>query len=117
MEFGRYKLFIIKNNMKILLSESIYNILSEAKNVTHQTYHNTYSSAVDEALEFAKKRGYEVDKEEVAHRIGLGPKKPKEGKTNRFSLSLKKNGKEQKVELHFQIYGMKEKYELNAYIS
>ena len=102
--------------MKILLSESIYNILSEAKN-DYKVYHNSYSSAVDEALEFAEKRGYEVDKEEVAHRIGLGPKKPKEGKTNRFSLSLKKDGKEQKVELHFQIYGMKEKYELNAYIS
>lgn len=102
--------------MKILLSESIYNILSEAKK-DYEVYHNTYSSAVDEALEFAEKRGYEVDKEEVANRIGSGPKRPKEGQTNRFSLSLKKDGKEQKVQLHFQIYGMREKYELNAYIS
>lgn len=119
MEFGRYKLFIIKNNMKILLSESIYNILSEAKNVTHQTYHNTYSSAVDEALEFAKKRGYTVDGEEVSREVTLNKEKPKpkEGETNRFSLSLKKDGKEQKMKLHFQIYGMREKYELNVYIS
>ena len=40
-----------------------------------------------------------------------------EGKTNRFSIELSKDGKVQKKHLHIQVYGMKSKYELNAYIS
>jgi hypothetical protein len=47
----------------------------------------------------------------------MGPKKPSEGKTNSFSIELFKDGKEQKKMLHIQIYGMKNKYELNAYIN
>ena len=47
----------------------------------------------------------------------MGPKKPKEGDTNRFSISLKKDDKEQKKSLNIQVYGMKETYELNCYIN
>ena len=47
----------------------------------------------------------------------MGPRKPDEGKTNRITISLKKNDKEQKKSLHIQVYGMKEKYELNCYIN
>ena len=46
----------------------------------------------------------------------MGPKKPSEGKTNSFSIRLSKDGKEQKKQLHIQVYGMKISYELNAYI-
>ncbi len=83
----------------------------------YETYHKSYTSAIEAALEYAEKQGYEYDKEETAHKIGMGPKKPSEGKTNRFSIELSKDGKVQRKQLHIQVYGMGDKYELNAYIS
>ena len=80
-------------------------------------YHKTYTSAINTALEFAEKRGFTYDKEEVAREIGMGPRKPKDGDTNRFTISLKKDDKEQRKSLHIQVYGMKETYELNCYIN
>jgi len=91
--------------------------LNEDKKEDYKVYHDSYTSAVNAALEYAEKRGYSYDKEETADKIGMGPRKPDEGKTNRFTISLKKNDKEQKKSLHIQVYGMKEKYELNCYIN
>lgn len=104
----------------ILISESQLKMLvienSKNKN-EYDVYHKTYSSAINDALDYAEKKGYTYDKEETYREIGMGPRKPDEGKTNRFTISLKKEGKEQKKALHIQVYGMKEKYELNCYIS
>lgn len=83
----------------------------------YEVYHNTYTSAVNTALEYAEKMGYTYDKEEIATTIGTGPRKPDEGKTNKFTITLFKDGKESKKSLHIQIYGMDKKYELNAYIN
>jgi hypothetical protein len=47
----------------------------------------------------------------------MGPKKPGDGFTNRFTITLFKHGKEQKKALGISIYGMGDKYELNTYIS
>lgn len=80
-------------------------------------YHDTYTSAINAALEYAKSKGYTYDEDETFTEIGMGPKKPSEGKTNRFSITLFKDGKEQKKSLHIQVYGMKSTYELNVYIS
>ena len=112
---------------------SLKTILTEAK---YQVYHYTYTSAINTALEYAEKQGYEYDKEETASKIGMGPKKPSDGKTNRFSIELTKGGKPQKKQLHIQVYGMgtykrdnsdgskvrslsggQNEYELNTYIS
>jgi hypothetical protein len=90
--------------------------ISESKK-NDDVYHKTYTSAINTALEYAEKRGYTYDKEEVAREIGMGPRKPKDGDTNRFTISLKKDDKEQKKSLHIQVYGMKETYELNCYIN
>ena len=107
-------------------------LLKEGK---YQIYHKTYTSAINTALEYAEKQGYEYDKEETAEKIGMGPKKPSDGKTNRFSIQLTKNGKPQRKQLHIQVYGMgtykrnsdgsqtrsmwggQNEYELNTYIS
>lgn len=78
-------------------------LLNEAK---FPVYHYSYTSAINSALEWAEKQGYEYDKEETAQKIGMGPKKPSEGKTNRFSIELTKGGKPQKKELHIQVYNM-----------
>jgi len=83
-------------------------------------YHNSYSSAIQAAEDFALKNNYSVDKEEWAQDIGLGPVKPKEGKTNKFSMSLYKGEKKDKKKLHIQVYNRgtaSNEFELNMYIS
>lgn len=83
----------------------------------YEIYHNTFSSAIDEVKKFAKKNGYELDDDDLFHKVGTGPKKPSTGKTNSYHLKLIKGGKEDRKSLHFQVYGMKSQYELNMYIS
>ena len=87
------------------------------KKSSYQVYHRSYTSAVDTALEYAESQGYTYDKEEKKKKIGMGPKRPGDGFTNRFNITLFKDGKEQKKALQISIYGMGDKYELNAYIS
>lgn len=80
-------------------------------------YHNTFSSAVQTAQQYAESKGYTIDENEWFNSVATGPKKPKEGQTNRYSISLYKDGKEQRKALHIQVYGMKNGYELNTYIA
>ena len=92
--------------------------INEKKN-DYPIYHNTYTSAIQAAEKYVTDKGYELDSEEMANDIGLGPAKPKEGKTNKFSLTLTKNGKKQKKALQIQIYNRGttgNEYELNIYI-
>lgn len=105
--------------MKITLNELrslVKQVIREAKS-EYEVYHNSYSSAIDAALDYAKSKGYEPDADDVWNKISMGNKKPKEGDTNRFTITLFKDGKEQKKSLQIQVYGMKNKYELNAYIN
>lgn len=92
---------------------SLKNAMNEAK---FEVYHKTYTSAINTAREYAEKQGYEINNDDAFTKIGVGPKKPSEGKTNRFSIELAKDGKPQKKMLHIQVYGMKNSYELNCYI-
>lgn len=80
-------------------------------------YHDTFSSAVQAAGEYAKSKGYELNEDEWFTTIATGPRKPQEGKTNRYTLALFKDGKEQRKALHIQVYGMNNGYELNTYIA
>jgi len=86
----------------------------------YDTYHNTFSSAVQAAGEYAQKLGYVVDENDWWNQVATGPKKPSEGKTNRYSVALTKDGKPSKKMLHMQVYnmgsGFNKPYELNAYI-
>lgn len=100
--------------MKHILTNKQF--INESKS-KYQIYHNTYSSAVNAALEYAKLRGYDVVEDDVWNEISIGPKKPSDGKTNRATIGLLKNGKPQRKALHIQIYGMGNKFELNAYVS
>lgn len=97
--------------------KSFREYLSESKYIL---YHNSYTSAVQEAEKFAVNQGFTLDQEQLAQDIGLGPAKPKEGKTNKFSLDLYKNDKLQKKKLQVQIYNRgtnSNEYELNVYIN
>ena len=83
----------------------------------YQVYHKTYSSAIQEALDYANRRGYEYSEDDVWNNISMGKKKPSEGNTNRATITLFKNGKEQRKALQIQVYGMRNGYELNTYIN
>lgn len=95
-----------------------YQEINEARKAPYEVYHTTYSGAVQHATDYATKRGYDVDDEEIWHNISNGPRKPSSGKTNKFSLNLTKNGKEVRQRLHLQVHNKDNKiYELNVYIS
>jgi len=89
--------------------------VKEAK-TPYEVYHKSYTSAIEAAREYAEKKGFEIDNDDAFRKIGVGPRKPSEGKTNSFSIQLSKDGKSQRKQLHIQVYGMKNSYELNAYI-
>ena len=113
---------INKHNMKKLDLEGLKGLiketLNESKGIEYKIYHNSFSEACSEVIEFAKKKGYEVNENDWFNKVSAGPKKPIPGKTNKYSIDLLKDGKEQKKMLHFQVYGVEiGKYELNAYIN
>lgn len=83
----------------------------------YKIYHLQYSDAVTEILNFIKKNGYEHSEDDVFNSITSGPRRPKDGVTNRITLDLYKNEKLQRKKLHAQVYGMGKKFELNMYIS
>ena len=89
--------------------------LSEAKS-DYEVYHKSYTSAIQAAKAYAEKKGYEINDDDSFRQIGMGPRKPSEGKTNKFSIELSKDGKVQRKKLQIQVYGMRNSYELNAYI-
>ena len=83
-------------------------------------YWQSYSLAVRHALAQAKKKGYEVDQDDIDSEITFGSGKPGRGKTVRHTLKLTKGGKPQKKALHIQVYNRdtdKSPFELNFYIS
>jgi hypothetical protein len=94
-----------------LVKESV----TEAKS-DYEVYHKSYTSAIQAAKAYAEKKGYEINDDDSFRQIGMGPRKPSEGKTNKFSIELSKDGKVQRKKLQIQVYGMKNSYELNAYI-
>jgi len=65
----------------------------------------------------ALKKGYTIEDDEMFTKVGMNSKRPSVGKTTKVNLELLKNGKPQKKMLHIQVYGMKNGYELNAYIN
>ena len=86
----------------------------------YSIYHSSFTSAIKAALKYVKERGYEYDEHEVENKVGYGSPKPNPGKTNKYSISLKKSNVIQKKNLNIQIFNMGTKntpYELNCYIS
>ena len=86
------------------------------KRVPAQTHFDLLGEAVDTAVERAEKRGYEVDSHEVFTQLktgGVGY-----GETARASITLYKDGKEQRKGLIVVIYRMETgRYELTTYIN
>ena len=87
--------------------------VNAAKSATgYELYHKDFSSAMQHAYKFAKSKGVIVDPREIDSKVASGPKKPSNGKTNRYILGTNKRQK-----VHIQVYNTGNKYELNMYIS
>jgi hypothetical protein len=95
-------------------------VTERRKDSAKDVYWQSYSLAIRHALAQAKKKGYEIDQDDIDREISFGSGKPGRGKTVRHTLPLKKNGKEQRKALHIQVYNRdtdKNPFELNSYIS
>jgi hypothetical protein len=97
----------LKKNYNKLMKEVVE--LDEAK---YDLYHKDFSTAMQHAYKFAKKKGFIVRPEEIDMKVASGPRKPSKGSTNSYIL-----GTDKKKNVHIQVYGMDSgKYELNMYI-
>ena len=78
----------------------------------YDLYHKDFSSAMQHAYDYAKqKMGITVDPKEIDSKVATGPKKPTEGKTNKYRLKGKGGN------LQIQVYnkGGSKPFELNMY--
>ena len=96
-------------------STKLSSILKEASE--YPVYNKTYTSAIEAARAYALKKGYTIEDDEMFTKVGMNSKRPSVGKTTKVNLELLRKGKPQKKMLHIQVYGMKNGYELNAYIN
>jgi hypothetical protein len=98
-----------KDDIKVMKNEETKKI---DEGSDYQLYHKTFSGAMDHAYQIAKKKGYTVDTDDIDRKVAMGPKKPSNGKTNRYIL-----GTDKKKNLHVQVANLDDKrYELNMYI-
>jgi hypothetical protein len=94
--------------------------VGEATKSKYEVYHETYTDATREAIDYAEANGYTVDEDERFKAIGLGPRKPSKGETVDVILPLYKDGKLQRKTLHIQVYNRetnRKTYELTCYVS
>ena len=84
-----------------------------AKSATgYDIFHRDFSSAMQHATAFAKKKGQPIKKDEIDNKVATGPRKPSPGKENSYTLETEK-GKRWSV----QVYNMGSKFELNMYLT
>ena len=103
-----------RSSMKIRRKEFSNLYRKEAKE-EYPLYHKTYSGAMQAAYAYAKKKGFEVDADDIDRKVATGPRKPSNGKTNSFTLKLV--GQKNKM-LAVQVTNLdNQRYELNTYIT
>ena len=81
---------------------------------SYDLYHKDFSSAMQHAYKMAKKlHGMTIDPKEIDSKVATGPRKPGNGKTNKYSL------KGDKGTIQIQVYnkGGSKPFELNMYKS
>lgn len=97
--------------------DDVEKILGEGKSSTgYELFHKTLGSAIDAAISHAKtKFGITISDDERMDKVGMGPRKPSNGKTNSYRLmGTDKNGKTKGVQV--QVANLDNKrYELNMY--
>jgi len=96
------------------LMETVSKSLSERKG-DYEIYHRSYTDVIQEVRRYIEANGYTVDEDDMFRIVGSGPRKPSEGKTNKFFIPLYKNGEPAMKKAEVQVYGMGNRYELNIY--
>ena len=84
----------------------------ELDEASYALYHKDFSSAMQHSYKMAKKMyGITIDPKEIDDKVASGPKKPSEGKTNKYRL------KGDKGAIQVQVYnkGGSKPFELNMY--
>lgn len=99
----------MKESVKIIVAR-----LKEGRSDGYALYHPTYSAAVQEALNWATRKGFKVNEDDYFNKVTTGPRKPTPGKTVSHSLALDNNKRKQ---LHLQVYNTGNSFELNCYVS
>ena len=85
---------------------------SELDEASYALYHKDFSSAMQHSYKMAKKMyGITIDPKEIDDKVASGPRKPSEGKTNKYRL------KGDKGAIQVQVYnkGGSKPFELNMY--
>jgi len=110
---------VFVSHVKEEIEESTEELEEKRKSKSdYEIYHDSYTSALSEVLDFVARNGYKVDEDLWFTNVSSGPRKPSAGKTNSFTLELEKGGKPTRKVVSFQVYGLESgRYELNAYIS
>ena len=103
-----------KKTLKIVKSNKKQNVgfpMKEMKSATgYEIYHKDFSSAMQHAYDFAKKKlKVEVDPKEIDREVAMGPKRPSSGKENSYRLKGKGGA------IQVQVYNTGKSYELNMY--
>ena len=74
--------------------------------------HKDFSSAMQHAYDFAKRKyGITIDPSEIDKKVATGPRKPSEGKTNRYRLK----GRGGNIQIQVHNKGGSKPFELNMY--
>lgn len=92
--------------------DDIRSVVKESLEEKYDLYHKSFSDAMQHAYDYAKKKlGITVDPKEIDSKVATGPKKPSEGKTNKYRLKGKGGN------LQIQVYnkGGSKPFELNMY--
>ena len=103
-----------KKTLKVVKSSKKQNVgfpMKEMKSATgYEIYHKDFSSAMQHAYDFAKKKlKVEVDPKEIDREVAMGPKRPSKGKENSYRLKGKGGA------IQVQVYNTGKSYELNMY--
>lgn len=94
------------------LVDAVIKMSEESLDEKYDLYHKTFSDAMQHAYDYAKKKfSITVDPKEIDSKVATGPKKPSEGKTNKYRLKGKGGN------LQIQVYnkGGSKPFELNMY--
>ena len=92
--------------------KTVKELMKESLDEKYDLYHKTFSDAMQHAYDYAKKKlGITVDPKEIDNKVATGPRKPSEGKTNKYRLKGKGGN------LQIQVYnkGGSKPFELNMY--
>ena len=83
-------------------------------------YHETLTACIQEVEKMLRRDGFEMDHEHGGDVIGMGPAKPAEGNTNRYTVRILKDDVKQRKHVHIQVFNRGvdiNTFELNCYVS